>query len=114
MSNNKVIVFASIVAAILPTGLLALNISMVGNAEALIPGEFVFCLEYPELCQVEEEVPGTTTCPVGTTLEGHLVAEGAPLDQVCDIDIVQLFTCPAGSNLGAGALVTDIDICYFD
>ena len=107
------IVPASIIAAILATGLLGLNLSMVGNAEALIPGEFVFCLEYTELCQVEENVPsGITACPAGTDLEGHVVLEGnAPT--VCDIGILQLLVCPGGTNL-AGAIVTDLVLCDLD
>ncbi|MET0786159.1 MAG: hypothetical protein ABWY25_05585 [Paenisporosarcina sp.] len=100
-------------AAILATGLLALNLSIVANAEALGEPDEVFCLKYPEFCVVDENIQsGVTTCPAGTALEGHVVLEeNAPL--VCDIGIPQLFTCPTSTNL-AGALVTDLVICDLD
>ena len=107
------IVFASIMATILVTSLVTVNLSIVGNAEALIEPDEVFCLKYPEFCVVNEDVQsGVTTCPAGTNLEGHVVLEeNAPL--VCDIDIPQLLVCPANTNL-AGAIVTDLVICELD
>ena len=55
-SKNKVIVFASIMAAILVTSLVTVNLSIVGNAEALIEPHEVFCLNYPEFCVVDENI----------------------------------------------------------
>lgn len=99
--------------AILVTSLVTLNLSIVGNAEALIEPDEVFCLKYPEFCVVDEDVQySVTTCPAGTNLEGHVVLEEkAPV--VCDIGIPHLLVCPANTNL-AGAIVTDLVICDLD
>ncbi|HJS64707.1 MAG TPA: hypothetical protein VJ767_07585 [Nitrososphaeraceae archaeon] len=110
MSNNQKIVFASILGAILATGLLALNPSMVGNAEALISGELGgFCLKYPEFCEVDILPSGTSTCPAGSDLEGVVVLE-ENANVICNIDIPELITCPAGTEL-EGAIVTDPALC---
>ena len=112
-NNNTSIVFAFIITTILVTSLVTLNLSIVGNAEALIDPDEVFCLKYPEFWFVDENVQsGVTTCPAGTNLEGHVVLEeNAPL--VCDIGIPQLLVCPANTNL-TGAIVTDLVICDLD
>ena len=113
-TKNEMIMFASIMMAVLlATSLLPLNPSIARNAEAFIELNEVFCLKYPEFCE-EEIIPsgGVTTCPAGTTLEGHVVLEAtAPL--VCEIGIPQLLVCPPNTNL-AGAIVTDLQLCDLD
>ena len=56
-SNNRTIIFASILGAILATGILALNPSpMIGNAEAIIcnTGQFEgFFVKSPAVCNLE-------------------------------------------------------------
>jgi hypothetical protein len=109
-NDQKIVFFASILVAIITTGLLALNPSMVGNAEALISGELGgFCLKYPEFCEVDILPSGTITCPAGSDLEGVVVLE-ENANVICNIDIPELITCPAGTEL-EGAIVTDPILC---
>ncbi|HEX7207490.1 MAG TPA: hypothetical protein VF233_04865, partial [Nitrososphaeraceae archaeon] len=60
----------------------------------------------PRLC---DAATPAEQCPAGSTLEGVWVHPDELV--ICNIEIPPSFVCPAGSNLGAGAIVTDPQLC---
>jgi hypothetical protein len=87
------------------------------------PNDNNICGPTTDLAGVYVDDPDTDcdifeTCEPGNPICSALPAGSCPFDVVdeaiCQLDVpeeVALFTCPAGSNLGAGALVTDSDLC---